>query len=119
METERTQVVIHGNLFAQRETVDWLVAKIGEAVSARDMVFIKGSTISAGDVVPGPATYVVARLGRHATLRAGDIVRVAETPAPDLRNWLLRDDWTLHAITDSDGSYVRLRPRSPDSGVVA
>ncbi len=38
------QVVIQGDVFAGRETVDWLIEQLQEAVSSRDVVFINSNS---------------------------------------------------------------------------
>lgn len=46
---ERTQIVIRGDIFRSPETVEWLVAKIREAVETQDLVFIeRGKDMEAG-----------------------------------------------------------------------
>ena len=43
-----SQVVINGNLFSGRETADWLIGQISEAVNDRDVVFIGSNSRQAG-----------------------------------------------------------------------
>ncbi len=42
------QVVINGNLFSSRETADWLVDQLSDAINNRDVVFINGNSRQAG-----------------------------------------------------------------------
>jgi len=42
------QVVINGNLFSSRETADWLVEQLSDAINNRDVVFINGNSRQAG-----------------------------------------------------------------------
>jgi len=42
------QVIVNGNLFSGRETADWLIGQISEAVNDRDVVFINGNSRQAG-----------------------------------------------------------------------
>jgi hypothetical protein len=47
------QVVINGNLFSSRETADWLVDQLSEAINNRDVVFINGNSRQAGLIAGG------------------------------------------------------------------
>lgn len=38
------QVIVNGNLFSGRETADWLIGQISEAVNDRDVVFMNGNS---------------------------------------------------------------------------
>jgi hypothetical protein len=42
------QVVIQGSVFSSRETADWLVEQLSEAINNRDVVFINGNSRQAG-----------------------------------------------------------------------
>lgn len=49
MQSQRiAQVVINGNLFSGRETADWLIGQLSEAINDRDVVFINGNSRQAG-----------------------------------------------------------------------
>lgn len=58
--------------------------------------------ISAGKVPCGTTVYTVTNAHDHKTLKEGDIVRMTE----NLR--LIREDFTLHRLTDDNGQYVHL-----------
>lgn len=47
------QVVINGNLFSGRETADWLIGQLQEAINDRDVVFINGNSRQAGAITGG------------------------------------------------------------------
>lgn len=47
------QVVINGNLFSSRETADWLVEQLSDAINDRDVVFINSNSRQAGLLVGG------------------------------------------------------------------
>jgi len=47
------QVVINGNLFSSRETADWLIDQLSEAINNRDVVFINGNSRQAGLIAGG------------------------------------------------------------------
>jgi hypothetical protein len=42
------QVVIQGSVFSNRETADWLIGQLSEAINDRDVVFINGNSRQAG-----------------------------------------------------------------------
>jgi hypothetical protein len=42
------QVVIQGSVFSSRETADWLIGQLSEAINDRDVVFINGNSRQAG-----------------------------------------------------------------------
>jgi hypothetical protein len=42
------QVVIQGSVFSSRETADWLVGQLSDAINNRDVVFINGNSRQAG-----------------------------------------------------------------------
>lgn len=42
------QVVIQGSVFSSRETADWLVEQLSDAINNRDVVFINGNSRQAG-----------------------------------------------------------------------
>lgn len=44
------QVVVQGNLFSARETADWLIEQLSDAVNNRDVVFINGASRQAGAI---------------------------------------------------------------------
>jgi hypothetical protein len=44
------QVVVQGNLFSGRETADWLIEQLSDAVNNRDVVFISGASRQAGAI---------------------------------------------------------------------
>ena len=44
------QVVVQGNLFSGRETADWLIEQLSDAVNNRDVVFINGASRQAGAI---------------------------------------------------------------------
>lgn len=44
------QVVVQGNLFSGRETADWLINQLSDAVNNRDVVFINGNSRQAGTI---------------------------------------------------------------------
>lgn len=44
------QVVVQGNLFSARETADWLIEQLSDAVNNRDVVFINGQSRQAGAI---------------------------------------------------------------------
>lgn len=49
MQSQRVaQVVIQGNVFSARETADWLIGQLSEAINDRDVVFINGNSRQAG-----------------------------------------------------------------------
>lgn len=47
------QVVVQGNLFSTRETADWLIEQLSDAVNNRDVVFINGQSRQAGAIAEG------------------------------------------------------------------
>jgi hypothetical protein len=47
------QVVINGNLFSSRETADWLIGQLSDAINDRDVVFINGNSRQAGLLAGG------------------------------------------------------------------
>jgi hypothetical protein len=47
------QVVINGNLFSSRETADWLVGQLSDAINDRDVVFINSNSRQAGLLAGG------------------------------------------------------------------
>lgn len=48
-----TEVHVHGNLFSNRETADWLIEQISGAVNDRDVVFIRGNSLQADTILKG------------------------------------------------------------------
>jgi hypothetical protein len=42
------QVVVQGSVFSSRETADWLIGQLSEAINDRDVVFINGNSRQAG-----------------------------------------------------------------------
>ncbi len=48
------QVVIQGSVFSSRETADWLIGQLSEAINGRDVVFINGNSRQAGLISGGP-----------------------------------------------------------------
>ena len=64
-------------------------------------------TLDAGSVPPSRKRYVITWPHDHATLAAGDIVVLVETPLQ--QNLLVRiSDMTLHCLKDSQEQYVHL-----------
>ena len=41
---------MQGNLFSARETADWLIEQLSDAVNNRDVVFINGASRQAGAI---------------------------------------------------------------------
>lgn len=47
------QVVIQGNVFSSRETADWIIGQLQDAINDRDVVFINGNSRQAGLITEG------------------------------------------------------------------